>query len=60
MYGKNHAITVIDSFYGNIPGHLYEKRELAPGERESNMVLHFNPNSGELMTKACLCSHWTH
>jgi putative SOS response-associated peptidase YedK len=51
---------VIDSFYENVPRHLYEKRELAPGERESNMVLHFNPNSGEPMTIACLWSHWTH
>jgi putative SOS response-associated peptidase YedK len=60
VYGKNHAIMVIDSFYENVPRHLYEKRELAPGERESNMVLHFNPNSGEPMTIACLWSHWTH
>jgi putative SOS response-associated peptidase YedK len=51
---------VIDSFYENVPKHLYEKRELAPGERESSTVLHFNPNSGEPMTIACLWSHWTH
>lgn len=42
------------------PRHLHEKRELALGERESNMVLHFNPNTGAPMTVACLWSHWTH
>jgi putative SOS response-associated peptidase YedK len=60
VYGKNHGIIVIDSFYENVPKHLYEKRELAAGEKESNMVLHFNPNPGEPMTIACLWSHWTH
>jgi putative SOS response-associated peptidase YedK len=59
LYGKQHGIMVIDSFYENVPRHLYERRELAPGERETNMVLHFNPNSGEPMTIACLWSHWT-
>ena len=59
LYGKNHAIMVIDSFFENVPRHLYEKRELAAGERATNVVLHFNPNSGEPMTIACLWSHWT-
>ena len=31
-----------------------------PGERESKKVLHFQPDSGEPMTIACLWSHWTH
>jgi putative SOS response-associated peptidase YedK len=60
LYGKNHGIVVIDSFFENVPRHLYEKRNLTPGERESNMVLHFNPNTGTPMTIACLWSHWTH
>ncbi len=60
LYGKNHGIVVIDSFFENVPRHLYEKRELAPGERESSLVLHFNPNTGVPMTIACLWSHWTH
>jgi putative SOS response-associated peptidase YedK len=59
IYGKNHGILVIDSFFENVPRHLYERRELAAGERECNVVLHFNPNSGEPMTIACLWSHWT-
>jgi putative SOS response-associated peptidase YedK len=60
LYGKNHGVMVIDSFFENVPRHLYEKRELAPGEKESNLVLHFNPNNGVPMTVACLWSHWTH
>lgn len=59
VYGTHHAILVIDGFFENVPRHLYEKRELAPGERETNVVLHFNPNSGEPLTVACLWSHWT-
>jgi len=59
IYGKNHGILVIDSFFENVPRHLYEKRALAPGERASNVVLHFNPSPGEPMTIACLWSHWT-
>lgn len=60
LYGKNHGIMVVDSFFENVPRHLYEKRELAPGERESNVVLNFNPNTGVPMSIACLWSHWTH
>jgi putative SOS response-associated peptidase YedK len=60
LYGRHHGVMVIDSFFENVPRHLYEKRPLAPGEKESNLVLHFNPNSGVPMTVACLWSHWTH
>lgn len=60
LYGKNHGVIVVDSFFENVPRHLYEKRELAPGERESNVVLNFNPNTGVPMTIACLWAHWTH
>ena len=60
LYGTHHGVMVIDSFFENVPRHLYEKRALAPGEKESNLVLHFNPNSGVPMTVACLWSHWTH
>ena len=34
---------VVNSFYENVPLHLYEKRELAPVEKPENRVLHFNP-----------------
>ena len=60
LYGRSHGIMALDSFFENVPRHLYEKRELAPGEKESNLVLQFNPNSGVPLTIACLWSHWTH
>jgi putative SOS response-associated peptidase YedK len=60
LYGKNHGVMVVDSFFENVPRHVYEKRELAPGEREANIVLNFNPNTGVPMSVACLWSHWTH
>ncbi len=59
LYGRNHGVMVIDSFFENVPRHLYERRELSPGERESNLVLHFNPNTGVPMAVACVWSHWT-
>jgi putative SOS response-associated peptidase YedK len=59
IYGKNHGIMVIDSFFENVPRHLYEKRALLAGERETSVVLNFNPDSGQTMAVACLWSHWT-
>jgi putative SOS response-associated peptidase YedK len=50
---------LVDSFFENVPTHLYAKRELAPGEKEANTVLHFQPNPPEPIIVACLWSHWT-
>ncbi|MDN4571840.1 hypothetical protein DBA34_00965 [Pandoraea cepalis] len=36
-----------------------EHRELAPGEKDENVVLEFRPDGGEPMLVACLWSHWT-
>jgi putative SOS response-associated peptidase YedK len=58
VYGRCHGIMVIDSFFENVSQHVYERRELAPGEKETNMVLHFNPRNPEPMAVACLWSHW--
>lgn len=58
-YAKHHAIMVVDSFFENVPNHLYEKRALAEGEKETNMVLHFQPQPAAPMLVACLWSHWT-
>jgi putative SOS response-associated peptidase YedK len=60
VYGTHHGVMVVDSFYENVPRHLFEKRELAPGEKPENRVLHFNPNPPMEMLVACLWSHWTH
>jgi putative SOS response-associated peptidase YedK len=58
IFGKHHGILIVDSFFENVPRHLYERRELGSGETEENMVLHFNPNTGAPMIIACLWSHW--
>jgi putative SOS response-associated peptidase YedK len=59
LYGRSHGVMVIDSFFENVPRHLYEKRALAAGEREQNVVLHFNPDTGVPMAIACVWPHWT-
>ena len=59
VYGRHHAIVLVDSFFENVPTHLFEKRELAAGENETNTVLHFQPNPPEPMIVACLWSHWS-
>ncbi len=58
VYGQQHAILVVSSFFENVSSHVYEKRELVPGEKEKNIVLHFNPNPPQDMVIACLWSHW--
>jgi len=59
VYGTSHAIVWVDSFFENVPTHLFEKRALADGEKESNTVLHFKPNPPEPMIVACVWSHWS-
>lgn len=59
VYGASHAVVWIDSFFENVPTHLFERRELAAGEPETNTVLHFQPNPSEPMIVACLWSHWS-
>jgi putative SOS response-associated peptidase YedK len=49
---------VISGFYENVPLHLYEHRELAPDEKEKNLVLEFDPRPSKDMLVACLWDHW--
>lgn len=58
QFGHTHAVFLITGFYENVARHDFERRELHPGEKEENMVLHFNPQIPEPMTVACLWSHW--
>jgi putative SOS response-associated peptidase YedK len=58
-YGTHHAVMWVDSFFENVPTHLFEKRALTDGEKETNTVLHFEPKPAEPMIVACLWSHWT-
>lgn len=58
LYGRNHAMMVVNSFYENVPKHLYECRELVEGEKPSNLVLQFTPDTGRDMLVACLWDRW--
>lgn len=58
QFGHHHALAVVDSFYENVKLHSLERRELAAGEAEKNVVLHFVPKPAEPMLVACLWSHW--
>jgi putative SOS response-associated peptidase YedK len=58
VYGRRHAIMMVDEFFENVPLHLYEKRELGPGEKEANVVLRFRPDTSAPMIVACLWDHW--
>jgi len=58
LFGHTHGIAVVSSFYENVPRHKNEGRELKPGEKEENMILHFNPQPPHDMYVACLWSYW--
>jgi putative SOS response-associated peptidase YedK len=58
VIGRNHAILVIRGFFENVPTHRYERRELKPGEKETNTVLAFQPQPPVDMVVACLWDHW--
>lgn len=58
LYGEHHAIVIMTGFYENVAKHDFERRELAPGEKEENLVLHFNPQPQQEMYVACLWSRW--
>lgn len=57
-FGATHAVVMVDSFFENVTLHDYERRELQPGEKETNLVLHFNPQPAAPMTIACIYSRW--
>jgi putative SOS response-associated peptidase YedK len=59
QFGYSHAVIVARAFYENVSRHKVEGRELAPGEKEQNVILEFKPDSGQEMLVACLWSHWT-
>jgi len=59
LYGKRHGILAITSFFENVPLHLFERRELTPGEKPKNLVLHFDPRPKAEMLVACLWARWS-
>ncbi|GAB3356215.1 SOS response-associated peptidase family protein [Lysobacter tyrosinilyticus] len=58
QFGVSHGILVVNAFYENVARHNVEHRELAPGEKEENLVLEFRPRPAHDMLVACLWSHW--
>ncbi len=58
VIGRHHAVLVISGFFENVATHRYERRELKPGEKETNMVLEFKPQPPTDMVVACLWDHW--
>ena len=59
VFGVTHGVMVINAFYENVSRHRMEHRELAPGEKDENVVLEFRPRPTQDMLVACLWSHWT-
>lgn len=58
QFGVSHAVMVVNAFYENVARHSVEHRELAPGEKEQNVVLEFRPRPAHDMLVACLWSRW--
>lgn len=59
LFGHSHGILVVNAFYENVSRAKMEGRELAPGEKDENVVLQFNPNPAHDMLIACLWSRWS-
>jgi putative SOS response-associated peptidase YedK len=58
VFGRHHALLVLTGFRENVQRHDMERRQLAPGEQASNVVLQFNPKDATLMFVPCVWSHW--
>jgi hypothetical protein len=43
QFGATHAIMIANAFFENVSRHRLEGRELAPGEKEENVILEFRP-----------------
>ncbi|MGR9587068.1 SOS response-associated peptidase family protein [Pandoraea sputorum] len=59
QFGVTHGLVLVSAFYENVSRARMEHRELAPGEKDENVVLEFRPDADEPMLVACLWSHWT-
>lgn len=60
LFGRRHAVVLLESFFENVKRHDMEGRPLAPGEKPENIVLQFSPEPASPMWVACLWSHWAH
>jgi putative SOS response-associated peptidase YedK len=60
LFGQQHAVCVLQSFYENVALHDFEKRALRADEKPLNRILHFNPQPPNDMFIACLWDRWQH
>jgi putative SOS response-associated peptidase YedK len=58
QFGATHGIMIANAFFENVSRHRMEGRELAPGEKEENVILEFRPRPTQDMLIACLWSKW--
>jgi putative SOS response-associated peptidase YedK len=59
LFGYRHGILAVEAFFENVPLHRVQRRDLAPGEAEQNVVLEFRPRPACDMLVACLWSPWS-
>ena len=59
QFGHSHGIVLASAFYENVSRHRLERRELAPGEKDENVILEFHPQMTGDMLVACIWSRWT-
>lgn len=58
MFGFKHGIIVVSKFYEHVAKHALEGRELAPDEKQENVILEFSPEPAQEMLIACLWAEW--
>lgn len=54
LFGHRHGIMIVTRFYENVSRHRMEGRDLAPEEKEENVILEFDPQPPQEMLVACL------
>lgn len=58
LFGVTHGVMIVDAFFEHVLKHNAEGRDLAPGEKEEDVILEFRPEPRQEMLVACLWSHW--
>lgn len=57
LFGVTHGLLLVNAFFENVSRARLERRELAEGEKDENVVLEFRPSPRQDMSIACLWSH---
>jgi putative SOS response-associated peptidase YedK len=57
LFGMRHCVMIANAFFENVSKHRMEGRELAPGEKEENVILEFRRPTQDMIV-ACLWLHW--